>query len=171
MTTYINCSFARVVRKPRPHNETFIVRGIEVLTAWESDSHEHMRAELMHHAPKGEGWYIQGYSKVDGPQPVEVPAVPKKGREPRFKHMVVFASRIRGKRPMTFVVTHIHTAYSRMRHKLGGFDPDYRAFTIPLIPGTGRGAARTKVMREVKQTWYHEDVAKVKTEGRRRRQN
>ena len=60
-----NVMFSRTVRKPhrKKHVETRCKSGVVVNQEWEGDGPT-IRAELMRHAPPGDGWMVGGYARV-----------------------------------------------------------------------------------------------------------
>lgn len=60
-----NVMFSRTVRKPhhKKHVATRCVQSCVVDQPWDGDEPT-IRADLMRHAPPGDGWMIGGYARV-----------------------------------------------------------------------------------------------------------
>ena len=61
-----NVMFSRTVRKAhrKKHIETRCVQPCVVNQDWNGDGPA-IRAELMRHAPPGDGWMVGGYARID----------------------------------------------------------------------------------------------------------
>ncbi len=61
-----NVMFSRSVRRPhrRTRVETRCVQNVKVDLPWDYEHGPEIRAELLRHAPPGEGWSVGGYALI-----------------------------------------------------------------------------------------------------------